>query len=225
MAMFSTDRSLRRFQLAGYISIFLMVGVLGAWAMTTHLHGAVIAPATIIAESNSKRVQHKDGGIVRQILVRDGQRVTAGQDLVVLDDTETKAELAIVDALLIEELAKKGRLEAQRDETETVVFSEELEQRKSDPRVGKVMEGQAKLFEARRASVKGKVDQLNEQIGQVGEQISGITAQIEAKERQISLIKDELKDLESLLAKGLTPQTRVLAMQRELARLEANAAN
>jgi HlyD family secretion protein len=220
MAAFSTEKSLRRFQLMGYSSIFVMVGIFGAWATTTHLNGAVIAPATIIAETNSKRVQHKDGGIVRQILVRDGERVTEGQDLVILDDTETKAELGIVDALLIEELAKKARLEAQRDDAATVTFAADLESRRSDPKVGKVMEGQEKLYAARRAAVKGKIDQLNEQVGQVSEQIEGISAQISSKDRQIALIKSELEDLEGLLAKGLTQQSRVLAMQREQARLE-----
>lgn len=220
MATFSTDKSLRRFQIMGYVSIFLVVGICGVWSVSTQLNGAVIAPATIIAETNSKRVQHKDGGIVRKILVRDGERVTVGQDLVILDDTETRAEMSIVDALLIEELAKKARLEAQRDETDTLNFDEELQARRSDPKVGKVMEGQEKLFQARVASVRGKIDQLKEQVGQVREQIEGITAQIESKERQTALIKQELVGLQELLAKGLTPQSRVLAMQREQARLD-----
>ena len=73
MLRFSTDASLRRFQITGYASVFVVVGILGTWSLTTHLNGAVIAPATIIAETNSKRVQSKDGGIVRKIMVRDGE--------------------------------------------------------------------------------------------------------------------------------------------------------
>jgi HlyD family secretion protein len=215
----STDRSLRRFQLLGYASIFVVVGVMGGWAATVQIAGAVIAPATIIAETNSKRVQHKDGGIVRRILVRDGERVTAGQVLIILDDTETKAELGIVDSLLVEELAKKGRLEAQRDDADVITLDDELVRRRSDPKIAKVIEGQEKLFRARIAAVKGKIAQLSEQVGQVAEQIEGITAQIESKQQQIELIKKELKDLQGLLDKGLTPQSRVLAMQREQARL------
>ena len=199
MAAFSTDKSLRRFQIMGYTSAFVMIGVFGAWATTTELHGAVIAPATIIAETNSKRVQQKDGGVVRKILVRDGDRVTEGQVLLILDDTETKAELGIVEALLIEELAKKARLEAQRDESATLTFPDELQQKRSDPKIGKVLEGQEKLHAARLAAVKGKIDQLNEQVGQVGEQIEGITAQINSKDRQTELIEEELADLQTLL--------------------------
>lgn len=217
---FSTDRSLRRFQLLGYTSIFLIIGVCGAWSAMTQLSGAVIAPATIIAETNSKRVQHKDGGIVRKILVRDGDRVTEGQDLVVLDDTETKAELGIIDALLVEELAKKARLEAQRDDSAGLTFPPELMDRKDDPKVAKVMEGQSKLFEARQNSQKGKVDQLQQQIGQMAEQVDGITSQIDSKDRQIKIIKDQLVDLNGLLEKGLMQKSTVLAMDREQARLE-----
>lgn len=220
MKTFSTDRSLRRFQLAGYLSVFAIVGVGGAWSVLTSLNGAVIAPATIIAESNAKRVQHKDGGIVRKILVRDGERVSAGQDLIELDDTDTRSELGILDSLLVEALAKRARLEAQRDDSPEVIFPEELEARRSEPSVGKVMAGQVKLHGVRLAAMKGKFDQLNQQIGQIGEQIDGITAQIEAKERQIDLIKSELVDLRGLKEKGLTPNSRVMSMEREQARLE-----
>lgn len=220
MKPFATDRSLRRFQIAGYLSMFVIVGVGGAWSVMTNLNGAVIAPATIVAETNAKRVQHKDGGIVRKIMVRDGDRVTAGQDLIELDDTDTRSELGIIDSLLVEELAKRARLEAQRDDSSDVVFSTELEERKSDLAVAKVMAGQAKLHAARLAAIKGKVEQLNQQIGQIAEQIEGITAQVEAKERQITLIKSELVDLRSLKEKGLTPNARVLSMEREQARLE-----
>jgi HlyD family secretion protein len=220
MTGFSTASSLRRFQSIGYISVFVVVGILGTWSMTMNLNGAVIAPATIIAESNSKRVQSKDGGIVRKILVRDGDRVVAGQDLLILDDTETKAELGIVEALLIEELAKKARLEAARDDQATVVFPPDLESQRGDPAVAKVLVGQEKLHAARRAAVTGKIDQLNQQIGQVGEQVEGVTAQIASKERQIDLIKGELENLRDLLKKGLMQASRVMAMEREQARLE-----
>ena len=220
MATYSTDKSLRRFQFAGYVSVAFVVGAMGSWAVLSKLNGAVIAPGIVVAESNTKRVQQKDGGVVKKILVRDGDRVVEGQDLVILDDTETRAELGIIDALLIEETAKRARLEAQRDDLDHLVFPEEIESRRSDPSVASVITGQEKLFEARRASLEGKVNQLQEQIGQVKEQVDGFTAQIAAKERQIDLIKGELVGLQDLLDQGLTPKTRVLAMEREQARLE-----
>ncbi|NJM30618.1 MAG: biotin/lipoyl-binding protein [Rhizobiales bacterium] len=94
MATINTEKSLRRFQIAGYVSIAVMLGVGGVWAATTNINGAVIASATIAVESYSKKIQHKEGGIVREILVRDGDQVEAGQMLVKLDDTETRASSA-----------------------------------------------------------------------------------------------------------------------------------
>lgn len=221
MTKYVTDRSLGRFQMAGYLSIAVIVGALGGWSVLTHINGAVIASATIVAETNTKRVQHKDGGIVRQILVKDGDRVTAGQDLLILDDTETKAELGIMDALLVEELAKRTRLEAMRDDLPTLTFPPELQERRAgEPDIDKVLRGQEKLHVARVASVEGKIDQLKQQIGQVEQQVDGLTAQIASKERQSELIKQELSDQQDLMRKGLTPKTRVLALQREQARLE-----
>ena len=220
MASFNTTRSLRRFQIAGYVSVFLAVGVLGGWSAFASIHGAVIAPATIVVESNTKRIQHRDGGIVEAILVKDGDHVEAGQDLIVLDSTDNEAELGIVDSVLSEELAKRARLEAERDEATDVVFPEQLASRQDDPDIAKLMIGQQKLFAAKRATIQGKVEQLKQQIGQIDEQVQGILAQADAKERQIKLIGEELVGLLDLQAKGLVPNTRVLAMQRERARLE-----
>ncbi|MGL4526747.1 MAG: HlyD family type I secretion periplasmic adaptor subunit, partial [Aestuariivirga sp.] len=220
MKPLNTAKSLRRFQIAGYVSVFLAVGVLGGWSAFASIHGAVIAPATIVVESNTKRIQHRDGGIVDALLVKDGDHVEAGPDLVVLDSTDNVAELGIIDSVLSEELAKRARLEAERDEAAEVVFPEQLVSRQNDPDIAKLMIGQQKLFAAKRATIQGKVEQLKQQIGQIDEQVQGILAQADAKERQIKLIGEELVGLLDLQAKGLVPNTRVLAMQRERARLE-----
>jgi HlyD family secretion protein len=220
MKTLDTGRSLRRFQIFGYLSILAIVGVFGSWAVYANIHGAVIAPATIIAESNTKRIQHKDGGIVKTILVKDGDRVTAGQDLVILDDTETRAELGIMDALLIEELAKRTRLEAERDGLAALEFPPEIVARRDEPDVARIMKGQERLFTSRLAGIAAKKDQLTEQIGQIEEQITGLEAQTRSKVEQFRLIGEELIGLRTLLNKGLVPLTRVLAMEREQARLE-----
>ncbi len=104
----NTNSSLRRFQVFGFLSVLVMGGVVGGWATFSELNGAVIAPATIMVESYSKKIQHKEGGIVGDIRVKDGDRVEIGQALVILDNTETKSELAIIDGLLDEALAKTG---------------------------------------------------------------------------------------------------------------------
>ena len=218
MTPLNTDSSLRRFQIIGYISIVVMVGVFGGWSVLTLINSAVIASATIVAESNTKKIQHMEGGIVRKILVKDGDRVEAGIDLVILDDTDTKAELGIVESLLTENIAKRARLEAQRDNTTAIEFPIELNA--SEPEVARIMQGQKRLFESRLAAINGKLEQLNQQIDQITEQVSGLEAQITAKERQIALIKDELIDLKGLQKKGLVANSRILAMEREQANLE-----
>ena len=220
MKPFDTGRSSRRYQIAGYVSIFVMVGVLGGWSATTVLNGAVIAPAVIVSESNSKRIQHRDGGIIAKILVKDGDRVQPGQDLVVLDDTETRAELGIVISSLTEFLAKRARLLAQRDDTTSITFPPELIAQQSNPDVASVMQGQVKLFESRNVALDGKRSQLQEQVRQVTEQINGMDVQIASRDQQIELIKQELTGVLELKEKGLVSLPRVLALQRQQASLE-----
>ena len=216
----STDASIRYFRLLGYVSVLLMVGLGGAWSALASLNGAVIAPSTIMSESNAKRVQQKEGGIVQRILVKDGERVVEGQPLIDIDDTEVRSELAIIDSLLIEELAKRARLEAQLADQETISFPEELMKRSGEQQIAKMMGSQTRLHTARRAALTGKIDQLNQQVIQISEQIEGLDAQVVAMEHQISLIKNELVDLRKLQKDGLMQKSRVLAMEREQARLE-----
>ncbi len=220
MQPINTNSSLRRFQVVGFLSVLLMVGVVGGWANFTELNGAVIAPATIMVESYSKKVQHKEGGIVGEIRVKDGDRVEIGQTLIVLDNTETRSELAIIDGLLDEALAKRARLEAQRDRASTIIFPLEVLARTNEPGVAAIMAGQTKLFDARLQAVVGKKDQLTQQIGQLTEQIGGLESQRVSKEKQLTLISAELTDLKDLQSKGLVPVSRVMAMDRETARLD-----
>lgn len=220
MQPINTNSSIRRFQIIGFLSVLIMVGVVGGWSVFTELNGAIIAPATIMVESYSKKVQHKEGGIVGEIRVRDGDRVEIGQPLVILDNTEIKSELAIIDGLLDEALAKRARLEAQRDKAPTIIFPAEIVARASEPELAAIMAGQTKLFEARLQAMIGKKEQLNQQIGQLTEQIGGLEAQKTAKDKQLELISAELTDLKDLQSKGLVPVSRVLAMDRETARLD-----
>jgi HlyD family secretion protein len=221
----NTDRSLRRFQIVGFASIVAMFGVFGVWSAMANIRGAVIAPSVIAAESFNKKIQHKEGGIVREILVKDGDFVTKDQPLVVLDDTETRAELGIVSALITELLAKRARIEAQRDNLTAIVFPPELVARQSDPVVDKIMQGQITLFNARQGAVGGKSEQLRQQIGQLEEEITGLKAQKAATEQQIGFIKDELVGLRKLEKQGLVPVSRVLSMEREKARLDGQLGN
>jgi HlyD family secretion protein len=215
----NTKRSMRNTLMLGYTSIALLVGVFGGWAAMTDINGAVIASATIVVESYSKRVQHRDGGLVSKIMVKDGDRVTEGQPLVVLDPTDAKAELAVIDVTLDELQVKRSRLEAQRDGLVELKLPPSLQEKRSDEKIAAIVSGQLKLLQSTAESVKGKKEQLAQQIDQLKEQISGIEAQIVSKKDQFALIKQELTGLKKLEAKGLVPKSRILGMEREQSRL------
>lgn len=214
-----TNRSTRRTLFVGHLSILAMVGVLGGWAYTAKLNGAVIAPATIVVESYAKKVQHQQGGIVAKILVKDGDRVEGGQDLLLLDTTDTRAELTILEGLLDELKIKRARLEAQRDGVAELAVPDAIRDRINEPKLAAIVAGQQKLLTSSTDSAKGKVDQLAQQVDQLAEQIKGIDAQIIAQATQSRLILQELDSLKALQAKGLVPNSRVLGMEREAARL------
>jgi HlyD family secretion protein len=216
---FNTEGSLRKVQIAGFISMILMIGVFGGWAVLAQLNGAVIADATVVPESFSKRIQHRDGGVVQKIFVRDGDVVKAGQELVLVDPTETRAELGIVQALLDESRVRRVRLDAQREGLRDMQLPVDLEQRTEDESLKQIVTGQSKLLKSTLDAAQGKRDQFATQISQLDEQIAGIDAQIAAKQKQLKLINDELVGLRSLKNQGLVQLNRVLAMEREQASL------
>ena len=109
-----TQRSLRAYQLLGFLVMLLLVVGVGGWGALAPINGAVIVPATVAVESYTKKVQHREGGIVSEIRVKEGDDVKAGEVLVVLSDTDTKADLAIIEGQLDEVMANRARLEAER---------------------------------------------------------------------------------------------------------------
>lgn len=220
MGKIDTSKSLRRVIMTGYVSMFAIAAIVFGWGMKSELNGAIIAPATIVAETFSKKVQHRDGGIVARILVKDGDRVEGGQDLILLDTTDTQAELSVFEGMLDELLVKRARLEAQRDGLIALSLPEEISAKSEDPKIASIISGQTKLLVSADDSSKGKRDQMLQQIAQLNDQIGGIEAQIVSQSSQMSLIGQELGSLKKLLEKGLVPQSRVLSMEREQARLQ-----
>jgi HlyD family type I secretion membrane fusion protein len=193
---------------------------LGLWAATAQLGSAAIAPGVVVAEYSRRTIQHLEGGIVKQILVDDGQQVKAGEVLVRLDDTRPKAQLAIVQADLDLQLAVRARLLAERDGLKDLQIPDELLSRVTDPGVAGIIAGQRNLFSARQAALRGQHDILEQRIGQYSEQIAGLRSEVTSKTEQIALIKEELSDLSGLLEDGYVTKTRVLALRREAARLQ-----
>ena len=213
-------RSIRRNLVVGLALILFVAGGLGAWAGTAELAGAVIASGKLVVESSVKKVQHPTGGIVGELLVRDGDRVKAGEVLLRLDATQTKANLGIVVDAIDELSARKARLQAEQDGVDHIAFPEELSSRLDVPDVERIVSGERRLFALRRSSREGEKSQLEEQISQLKNQISGLEQQVDAKKREITLIKRELEGVRELWKKNLIQLTRLTTLEREAARLE-----
>ena len=208
----------------GLVCVLLLGGGFGTWAATAKLSGAVIAAGQLRVETNRQVVQHPDGGVVGQILARDGDRVEAGDVLLRLDDTLLRSELAALESQLYEIMARRGRLEAAQIDAEAPEFDPELiEIAATDPEVHKLIEGQRALFDAKRESTAKELEVLGEKILQLREQIIGAQAEVTALKRQSELIAKELVDQQGLFAKGLAQATRVLALEREASRLDGEA--
>jgi len=211
--------SIRRHVVAGAIVVLVLGFGVGGWAATSEIAGAVIAQGQIVVDSNVKKVQHPSGGIVGELRVRDGDRVRAGEVVVRLDDTVTRANLAIVTKGLNELMARRARLEAERSGAAAVRFPKELTE-SGDAAVGGLMASEQKLFESRVASRNSQKDQLRRQIDQLREEIEGLTSQQNAKSREIELIQRELSGVRELYARNLIQLTRLTQLEREAARVE-----
>jgi HlyD family secretion protein len=213
-------QSIRRHLLVGLAALAVLVGGVGGWGATTDISGAVVSSGVLVVESNVKKVQHLTGGLVGELRVREGDRVKAGDVVVRLDDTVTRANLAIVVKSLDELAAREARLEAERDGQEAIDLPQELLDRSDAPDVAKVVSGERKLFEFRKTARQGQKAQFNERIGQLREEIQGLTQQADAKQREVGFIGRELEGVRDLWAKGLVPISRLMALEREAVRLD-----
>jgi len=191
----SAERAIRKLTAVALGIVVLLGGVMGGLAATTHLSGAVIASGTVVVDTYVKPVQHQKGGTVGQIFVKNGDVVEAGQILIHLDDTQTRANLAIVTKRLNELSARTARLVAERDGAPSIAFSEELLAKASDPEAARSIEGEERLFANRRSSLVGRKAQLRERIQQLKQETEGLVAQETGKRQEIALIEKELESL------------------------------
>lgn len=215
------DWSARGPILLGIFTLVLLIGGFGIWSWTARIAGAVVASGQVEVEQRRQVVQHPDGGVVSDILIHDGESVTAGQPLIRLDGALLDTELTIVEGQYFEILARRGRLEAERAENSEITFPEELiEAAKTHLQYDALMQGQRSLFQARLNTLQQSLGQLAKQSEQIDSQIGGIDAQTAALQQQRDFIAQELRDQRSLLEKGLAQAPRVLALEREAARLD-----
>lgn len=209
----SLRKSIRKHILISSVIAIAITAGIGGWSAVAQISGAIVSSGTVVVETNTKQVQHREGGIVKDIRVQNGDIVQAGDLLLRLDDTVTRANLSVITKQLRELTAQEARLVAERDDLEEISFDDSVEK-------GNIELGQAQLMTARRESVAGRKNQLEEQIRQFDKQIEGLTAQLQAKTTEIDLVDEELADLSDLLTKNLVSKSRVTSLRRERARLQ-----
>jgi HlyD family secretion protein len=212
-------QSIRLHLIIGLAVVVILAGGLGGWASMAQISGALIAPGSVVVESNVKKVQHPTGGVVGEVRARDGDAVKAGDVVVRLDDTVTKASLAIVTKNLDGLWARAARLEAEQRGLDSIVFPSTLLSRADDPDVKTVIASETKLFEVRVTGRAGQKAQLRERVTQLNEEIAGLTAQERAKDREIALVEKELIGVRSLYDQHLVQISRLTVLERDTARL------
>ena len=219
------EHSTRKPLMMGFVAVALLVVGIGGWAAATQISGAVIAPGKLVVDSNVKKVQHPTGGVVGELLVKEGDQVKQGDVVVRLDGTQARSSLAVVNKALDELIARQARNEAERDGDKSVVFPADMVERKGDPEVARLMSGEQRLFEMRKAAREGQKAQLREQIQQLQLQIEGTQPQEAAKAKEVTLLMQELESVRVLWKQNLVQISRVTALERDAARLEGERAS
>lgn len=204
----------RRHIRLGVIVILVTFGGLGSWAALAPLSGAVVAPGFIKVDSNRKTVQHLEGGIIKEILVRDGDRVTAGQPLVVLEDMRVDASLDLIEGQLHAVLARIARLHAEHDGLEQIEFPQRLLALAGDAQVDEILQRETVLFNTRRAALQDRIRLYEQEIVQAREQIAALQQQVAAEEAAVKLLQEEIAAVEDLLKKQYVQKTQLLALRR-----------
>ena len=190
------------------------------WGTFAPLSGAVIAPGVVIVDAYRKAVQHLEGGIVREIKVRPGQRVAKGDALILLEDVQQSAAVGTVSDQLATELARAARLTAEQEQRAVLAWPDELAKRLGDPKIAEIVRDEQNLFDARRRLMISQVGQLEAQIRQVDEEIAGFTEQVRSADESLLYLRDEMRMNEKLHKEGYVQETRMLAFKRAIAEKE-----
>ncbi|MBZ9557626.1 MULTISPECIES: HlyD family type I secretion periplasmic adaptor subunit [unclassified Modicisalibacter] len=214
------DRGYRRL---GLLILLIAFGGFGGWAATADLAVSVVAPGSVSVESFKKTVQHLEGGIVKDILVEDGDHVDAGQTLMVLDKTQARSQLEIARSQYLINRAAEVRLMAEQKGADALDFPEELLDSDA-PRVKEVLAVQRALFQARRESLQGTLDALDEQANQMREQIDGLQKMIKVNQSRMASLQSEARDYRALFKEGLGDNQRLRELERQVLQFKGEIA-
>jgi HlyD family secretion protein len=218
----SPRAGLRGVTWTGNLLVICFVLGLGIWSGFAPLESAAIASGVVESESSRKTIQHLEGGIVREILVSDGDTVRTGQILIALDDTKVRAEVQSLQGQLWDATAREARLQAEQQGHEQLLFSARLEEtaRKESASAATVLKAQQSIFEARRQVFQSQVAVIREKRLQVDKEIVGLNAQETAVAQRTEIAREELNMVATLVNKGLERRPRLLILEREVADLQ-----
>lgn len=204
----------------GYFVILLTFGVGGLWATFAKLSDAVVAPAYVAVETNRKAVQHLEGGIVSQILVKENDHVEQGQVVIKLSDIQARASLATVENQLVAARVQEARLVAERDRKPDITLPEDIRDHKDDPIVEHAIADQEAAFRDREKSLQGQIEVMRSRIDGLNNEIQGSIIEQHATAQEVALVDQELVGYHELLSKHLMQLSQVLDKERERTRLE-----
>ena len=224
-ATFTLDDSIRRPALVGWLIVAVFFGGFGLWSVQAPLNGAVVATGIVKVEGNRKSIQHLDGGIVKALRVKDGDHVQAGDVLLVLDETQAKAEYQVLSEQYLVLRATEARLLTELANGKELVMPAALAERSDDPYVAGIWSGQLKQFESRRAALDGQRKVIGEKIRQLQSQIDGGEAQVKAFGEQLESVRAEAASVAPLVEKMLLPRPRLLQLERTAYGLEGQIAD
>lgn len=202
----------------------VVVFVLGTfvWSAVASLHGAITTPGYLRVESSRKTIKQRDGGVVRDILVKEGAVVKRGDVLIRMDDSAAKASVDVLTAGLDGLLVQRARLYAERDGGAAITLPKELVARADEPDIAMMIRDQENLFKTRKASLESQFDVLRKRMDQSETRLAGLDSTIKSLDSQSALIQDELVGVQSLYEKALVPKTRVRQLERAAAELVGN---
>jgi epimerase transport system membrane fusion protein len=204
------DRPIRNI---GVLMLLCTFGIIGGWSYLAPIDSAAVAPGFVTVRSHRKTVQHLDGGIVKQLLAKDGDLVKAGDTLIILDDTEAKAQLDIIRGQHITLSAQVARLSAERDQKNQITFPDNLKDN-TDPHIAEAKQSETQLFTARKNAHEVEVSVLNQRINQLNSKIKGLQGQRSSKQTLVNSYSEETTDLKELLAKGFADKQRLRDIER-----------
>ena len=216
----TSDKGYRKL---GFGILFIALGGFILWSVTASLAIAVVAPGSVSIESFKRTVQHLEGGIVEQLLVEDGDKVEAGDTLVVLSDTQASSQLAIARSRYLINRAMEARLLAEQAGADMMEIPDDI-QNVDDPRVQQVLAVQQSLFAARRQSLQSTLQALDEQSVQKREQIEGLEERMRVNVNRISSLRSEAEDFRSLFREGLGDNQRLRELERQVLQYEGDNA-